>query len=347
MAKSGDKILIQALSGARTKRPPFWFMRQAGRYLPEYRELRSQMGGFWDLVFTPEKAARVTLQPIERFGMDGAILFSDILVIPHALGQRVSFRQGEGPVLDPLDYSKDLFGLEEGQIHERLAPVFRTLEITKANLPDKVTLIGFAGSPWTVATYMIESKGTPEKTKTLNFADQNPKKFQALIDLIVRSTLQYLEGQAEAGAEVLQLFDSWAGAIKQEDEFHRWVIEPTKTIVAGIKNSFPEIPVIGFPKGAGEFYKPYFRETGLDALNIDYDVDPVWAAKVLQPMGCIQGNLDPKFLVSGGDELIQQVKKIIGAFKGGPHVFNLGHGIVPETPVENVAEVSAFLKSLA
>lgn len=345
MAGSTQKILIKALKGERTKRPPFWFMRQAGRYLPEYRNLRAQMGGFWDLVFTPEKAAEVTLQPVERFGMDGAILFSDILVIPHALGQKVSFVAGEGPALEPLDFSSENFGLEEGRIEERLAPVFKTLKITREKLPAGATLIGFAGSPWTVATYMVESKGTPEKAATLSLANENPEKFQRLINIIVESTIVYLKNQIEAGAEALQLFDSWAGALKDENDFRRWSIEPTRKIVKAIKAAYPDIPLIGFPKGAGEFYKPYFKETGVDALNIDFDVEINWAARELQPLGCIQGNLNPQLLVKGGEALINETTKIINTFKGGPHVFNLGHGIVPETPPENVAKVAAFLKS--
>lgn len=339
-----DKILIRALRGERTERSPFWFMRQAGRYLPEYRALRSEMGGFWDLVFTPEKAAQVTVQPIERFGMDGAILFSDILVIPAALGQPVAFQPNMGPVLDPLDFDDENFGLDENHIEERLGSIYETIRLVKARLPEEVTLIGFAGSPWTVATYMIESKGTSEKTTTIKFATENPERFQKLIDLIVKTTIHYLIRQIEAGAEALQLFDSWAGALKDEEMFRKWSIEPTRKIVGALKEKYPEIPLIGFPKGAGDFYKPYFKETGLDALSIDYDVDLDWAAKELQAIGCLQGNLDPSLLVKGGEDLINQTGTILDKLKDGPHVFNLGHGIVPETPPENVGAVSEFLK---
>lgn len=342
---SNDKILIRALRGERTERSPFWFMRQAGRYLPEYRALRSEMGGFWDLVFTSEKAAEVTVQPVKRFGMDGAILFSDILVIPHALGQIVKFHPNLGPVLDPLDFEEENFGLNENHIEERLGSIYETIRQSKARLPKNVTLIGFAGSPWTVATYMIESKGTPEKTTTINFAKANPERFQKLINLITKTTVHYLSRQVEAGAEALQLFDSWAGALRDEAMFRKWSIEPTKQIVKAMKKIAPEVPLIGFPKGAGVFYKPYFSETGLDALSLDYDIDLDWAAKELHTIGCLQGNLDPSLLVEGGTRLIEQSSAILEKFKNGPHVFNLGHGIVPETPPENVDALSNFLKT--
>ena len=340
-----DTSLLKSLKGEKTNRLPFWFMRQAGRYLPEYRKLRAEMGGFWELVFTPEKAARVTLQPIEQFGMDGAILFSDILVIPHALGQKVTFHEKGGPILDPLDFNKENFGLREADIKESLGSIFKTIRLVKDDLADDKTLIGFAGSPWTVATYMIESKGSPTKEKTRGFARENPKKFQALLDFIIDSTFEYLVGQVKAGAEALQLFDSWAGVLTEEDEFRVWSIEPTKEIVSRLKAEIPNIPLIGFPKGAGKFYKVYFKETGLDAINIDYDVDPAWAAAELQPIGCVQGNLNPALLVEGGDRMLDEARKIIAALQDGPHVFNLGHGIVSPTLPENVAVLSEFLKS--
>lgn len=342
---SQEKILIRALKGEITERPPFWFMRQAGRYLPEYREIRAQMGGFWDLVFTPEKAAEVTLQPVERFGMDGAILFSDILVIPYALGQGVTFKDGIGPVLGPLNLERNNFGLSEDKVGEKLAPIYQTIKLVKEKLPQAVTLIGFAGSPWTVATYMIEGKGTPEKAETRKFAKENPERFQELIDLIVKTTILYLKGQVAAGAEALQLFDSWAGALKDQESFTRWSIEPTKKIVAAMKEAAPHIPLVGFPKGAGGLYKPYFKKTGLDAVNLDYDIDLDWAAKELAGLGCLQGNLNPKILVNGGEGLIFQTENILQKLGKGPHVFNLGHGIVPQTPPENVEKISAFLKT--
>ena len=344
--KTREKLLIQTLKGVRGARAPFWFMRQAGRYLPEYRELRSKAEGFWGLVYTPEKAARVTLQPIERFGMDGAILFSDILVVSAALGQEVAFKPGVGPVLEPLDFTVEQFGLSNNLKVEKIDPVFETIRRVKADLDDKTTLIGFAGSPWTVATYMVEGKGTPEKAGTLKFARENPARFQELCDLIIGTTVQYLLGQIEAGAEALQLFDSWAGALKKEEEFYPWCINPTKKIIDQIRKEAPGIPMIGFAKGVGPFYKDYFRETGLDAISIDYNVDLEWAAKELQPFGCLQGNLDPALLIEGGDKMMAQAEKILKTLEGGTHVFNLGHGIVPETPVENVAALSRFLKSL-
>lgn len=303
------------------------------------------MGGFWDLVYTPEKAAQVTLQPIERFGMDGAILFSDILVVPDALGQNVTFKEEIGPALDPLNFDLENFGLSTDQMAERLNPIFETIRTAKKDLNGETALIGFAGSPWTVATYMVESKGTPEKTKTLSFVKDNPEKFQKLINLIVDTTVYYLSEQVKAGAEVLQLFDSWAGALKSKDEFHAWSIVPTREIVRRMKTEAPDIPLIGFPKGAGEFYKDYFRMTGLDAISIDYDVDPIWAASELQPIGCVQGNLNPALLVEGGDAMLNQAGAILEAFSGGPHVFNLGHGIVPQTPPANVEALSRFLKT--
>ena len=303
------------------------------------------MGGFWDLVYTPEKAAQVTLQPIERFGMDGAILFSDILVVPGALGQNVTFKEGVGPVLDPLNFDLENFGLGTDQMAERMNPIFETIRTAKKDLNRETALIGFAGSPWTVATYMVESKGTPEKTKTLSFVKDNPEKFQNLISLIVDTTVYYLSEQVKAGAEVLQLFDSWAGALKSKDEFHAWSIAPTREIVRRMKTEAPDIPLIGFPKGAGEFYKDYFRMTGLDAISIDYDVDPIWAASELQPIGCVQGNLNPAFLVERGNAMLRQASAILETLSGGPHVFNLGHGIVPQTPPANVEALSRFLKT--
>lgn len=340
-----DTLLLQALKGKKTNRPPFWFMRQAGRYLPEYRKLRAELGGFWDLVFTPEKAARVTLQPIERFDMDGAILFSDILVIPYALGQQVSFQEKVGPVLSPLNFSKGDFGLRHADIEASLGSIFETIQLVKKELSTNKTLIGFAGSPWTVATYMVEGKGTPTKEKTRSFAQNKKEKFQDLINLIVDSTIEYLLGQVKAGAQALQLFDSWAGALADIDEFSCWSIAPTREIVLRLKKEIPHIPLIGFPKGAGEFSRVYFKETNLDAINIDYSVDLNWAVKELQPIGCVQGNLDPTLLVEGGNKLLEKVREIVTAFQNGPYVFNLGHGIVPETPPENVAALSAFLKS--
>lgn len=345
MTVKNPKILIKALSGEKTERPPFWFMRQAGRFLPEYRKVRAEMDGFWDLVFTPEKAARVTIQPVERFGMDAAILFSDILVIPYALGQDVKFVEGTGPVLGKLDFDAPGFGLDDSEGIEALSPIFETLRLTRAELPGEVTLIGFAGSPWTVATYMVEGKGTPKKQGTIDFANTDPEKFQHLVDVIVKNTVDYLLRQIEAGAEALQLFDSWAEALTSEDMFRRWSIEPTRQIVAAVKAKAPHIPIIGFPRGAGDKYRIYFEETGVDALSIDYDVDPDWAAKELQPLGCVQGNLDPMLLVEGGGKMMDQVAKIVTAFEKGPHVFNLGHGIVPQTPPENVMTVVEYLKA--
>lgn len=338
------KLLIRTLKGERGKRPPFWYMRQAGRYLPEYRELRAKMGGFWDLVFSPEQAAAVTLQPLERFGMDAAILFSDILVIPYALGQEVTFHPKVGPVMGPLDFSAPDLGLAGGRVGERLAPIFETIRVVKSKLPGDKALVGFAGSPWTVITYMVEGKGSPQKEKTRAFWREDRERFERLIGQVVEATVSYLSRQVEAGAEALQLFDSWAGALR-EDELEPLCIAPTRRIAEALKQRHPDVPLIGYPKGVGRRAKAYFAQSGVDAVSIDWKTDPVWAARHLQPLGCVQGNLDPGLLIGGGKKMLEAAEHILEVFSGGPHVFNLGHGITPDVPPENVAELSAFLRA--
>lgn len=342
MAPMSTKPLLAALKGTPQARPPIWLMRQAGRYLPEYRALRSAAGGFLDLCMDPEKAAEVTLQPVHRFGMDAAILFSDILIVPHALGQRLAFKEGEGPVLDTADLSR----LADGLIQDRVAPIYETVRRVKAGLPEGAALIGFAGSPWTVASYMVEGGGSRDyaAAKTMFFRD--PVRFQALIDRIVAATIEYLSGQIVAGAEAVQLFDSWAGALAEPD-FERWSIAPNAAIIAAIKARHPEIPVIAFPRGAGLLYPRFAETVGADAIGLDTAVPVEWARDTLQRRFCVQGNLDPLALAAGGDALRKEAGRILAALSDGPFVFNLGHGILPHTPPEHVAELVALVKGRA
>jgi uroporphyrinogen decarboxylase len=317
-------------------------MRQAGRYLPEYRALRKDAGSFLDLVYNPDFAIDVTLQPIRRFAMDAAILFSDILVIPHALGQKVAFKEGHGPVLEPLDPAAPLNGLDLENIHEILSPIYQTVKGVRADLPGGVALIGFAGAPWTVATYMVEGGGSPTHAKTKSWAYRDPEGFQTLIDLLVEASVEYLLAQIEAGAEAIQLFDTWAGSLP-ESAMRRWCIEPAKEITARLRQVHPDIPVIGFPRGVGPLYVEYARGTGVNCLGIDTALSPRWAAENLQPLAVVQGNLDPRLVVVGGEAMRQEARAILQALQGGPHIFNLGHGFVPETPPEHVAELSELL----
>jgi uroporphyrinogen decarboxylase len=337
-AGAADKPLLRALRGETLARPPIWLMRQAGRYLPEYRELRQKAADFLELCFTPGLAAEATLQPIRRYALDAAILFSDILVVAHALGQSVSFREGEGPVLSPIRSAAELRQLSLNAVAERVAPVFATVERVAALLPREVALIGFAGSPWTVASYMVEGGGSRDFAAVKGWAFADPGGFAGLIDRLVEATVIYLTGQISAGAEVVQLFDSWAGVLP-EAAFRRWVIEPTRRIVTALKEQFPRVPVIGFPRGAGLMYRAYFTETGVTALGLDATVPPAIARKTLQSLGPVQGNLDPLLLLTGGEAMAQGVRDILEAFCDGPFVFNLGHGILPGTPPEHVTEL--------
>jgi uroporphyrinogen decarboxylase len=316
-------------------------MRQAGRYLPEYRALRADKGGFLELVYDAEAAAEVTLQPIRRFGFDGAILFSDILIVPHALGQDLRFEAGEGPRLSPPLVDAALGALEA--VPARLEPIFRTVDKVKAALPPEVTFLGFAGSPWTVATYMIAGQGSKEQAEARRYAYRDPLAFAAIIDAIAEMTVDYLAGQIEAGVEAVQLFDSWSGSLAPA-QFERWVIAPTARIVAGLKQRHPDVPIIGFPKGAGGKLAAYARETGVDAIGLDETVNPEWAAAALPKQLPVQGNLDPLALIAGGEALEKAVQRIISAFEDRPHVFNLGHGILPETPIAHVEQLLRLVR---
>lgn len=317
-------------------------MRQAGRYLPEYRALRAEKGGFLELVYDSEAAAEITLQPVRRFGFDGAILFSDILIVPYAMGQKLAFLEGEGPHLSPRLLDAALSGLEAAP--KRLEPIYRTLELVRARLDPHQTMLGFAGSPWTVATYMVAGEGSRDHHATRALAYRDPAAFQAIVDAVVDLTVEYLVGQAEAGAEAVQLFDSWAGSLAPA-EFERWVVAPNAAITARFKARCPDVPVIGFPKGAGEKLPVYARETGVDAVGIDETVDPVWAARELPAGMPVQGNLDPLLLLSGGDRLEQAARRILDAFAARPHVFNLGHGIDKETPIAHVERLLEVVRA--
>jgi uroporphyrinogen decarboxylase len=331
-----DRPLLAVLRGERRDPPPVWLMRQAGRYLPEYRALRADKGGFLELVNDSAAAAEVTLQPIERFGFDGAILFSDILMIPSALGQTLTFGPGEGPRLSPALVDHALDALEPAM--ERLSPVYETVRQVRARLPERTTFLGFAGSPWTVATYMVAGQGSKEQGETRRMAYRDPMAFGAIIDRLVESTTDYLSRQIEAGVDAVQLFDSWSGSLAPR-EFERWVIAPTAAIVDRLRARHPEAPIIGFPKGAGGKLPAYARETGVDALGLDETVDPVWANATLPENLPVQGNLDPLALIAGGAALDDAIDAIRGAFPERPHVFNLGHGILPDTPIAHVEQL--------
>jgi uroporphyrinogen decarboxylase len=342
-ADSALKPMLQALAGKVLSRPPIWLMRQAGRYLPEYRQIRSGVGSFLDLCFTPDIAVEVTLQPIRRFSFDAAILFSDILVVPHALGQEVSYHEGEGPVLAPLRTVGDIARLQPARLPEVLAPIYETVRRLAVSLPDQVALIGFAGAPWTVATYMVEGGKSRDFNFTRLWAYRDPDGFSRLIDCLVTATGEYLQTQVAAGAEIIQLFDSWAGVLP-EAEFVRWVIEPTRRIVSALRRLHPDLPIIGFPRGAGALYPRYFLETGVTAVSLDTGVSPSWARTALQATGPVQGNLDPLALVAGGAAMANATAEILASLASGPFIFNLGHGIVPETPLEHVAELVARVR---
>lgn len=331
--KASSKSLLATLRGVRQERPALWLMRQAGRYLPEYRALRATKGGFLELCYDPEAAAEVTLQPIRRFGFDGAILFSDILVVPHALGQRLWFETGEGPRLAPPLVDSALASLEAAP--ERLDAVYATVARVAAALPPQTTFLGFAGSPWTVATYMVAGQGSKDQAAARRMALSDPAAFGAIIDAIVDLSVTYLSGQIEQGIEAVQLFDSWAGSLSPA-EFERWVIAPNAEIVRRLKALHPDTPIIGFPKGAGGKLAAYARGVGADAIGLDETVDPAWANDILPGHLPVQGNLDPLALVAGGPALDAAIDRILAAFPERPHIFNLGHGIVPDTPIAHV-----------
>ncbi|MGE5260366.1 MAG: uroporphyrinogen decarboxylase [Actinomycetota bacterium] len=341
-----DSPLLKALSGQPNSPPPIWLMRQAGRYLPEYREVRSRVASFLDLCCRPDLAAEVTLQPLRRFDLDAAIVFSDILIVPYALGQRVEFVEGEGPRLDPIKDGRALAKLDRDGAERGLLPVYETLERVCANLPRNVPVIGFCGAPWTVATYMIEGRGSKDQAEARLFAYREREVFQGLIDLLVETSAGYLLNQVNAGASALQIFDSWAGSLP-EDEFARWCIEPTRRIVERLNGSAPGVPVIGFPRGSGPLAVRYAKETGVDAISCDTSLPLAWIRDELQPLLPVQGNLDPLLLVAGGPELDAHVKSILASLGQGPFIFNLGHGIQPETPIAHVERLIKLVKTEA
>jgi uroporphyrinogen decarboxylase len=332
--------LLRALAGERLERPAWWLMRQAGRYLPEYRALRAKAGSFVEFCKSPALAAEATLQPVRRFGMDAAILFSDILLVAAALGQPLDYGD-DGPQLAPLDPKDGLATLYRGSI-SALDPVYETVRLVRAALPPEVALIGFAGAPWTVATYMVEGRSSRDFIAIKTWAYSDPAGFGALIDLLVETTVAYLAGQIAAGADVVQLFDSWAGVLP-EDEFARVVIAPTRAIVDRVKERFPSVPIIGFPRGAGLLYERYAAESGVDALSIDTMVPVGFARDRLASCLPLQGNLDPLALLVGGAALAEGVARIRAAFGDGAFVFNLGHGVLPQTPPEHVAALGRLL----
>ena len=333
---SDDRPLMRALRGETQAVPPVWLMRQAGRYLPEYRATRAKAGSFLDLCYTPELATEVTLQPLRRYGLDAAILFADILLVPQALGADLSFVEGEGPRLSTITGAADLARLRPADaIHETLAPVYESVRQIRAALPPEVPLIGFAGAPWTVATYMIAGRGTPDQAPARALLYRDPATFDALMALIEAATINYLLAQIEAGAEVVKLFDSWAGSLPGPF-FARYGIAPARRIAAALRAAHPGVPVIGFPRGAGAGTLAYAAEAGVQAIALDTAVDPAWAARALQPTLCVQGNLDPLLLVVGGAALDAAARAIARAFAGGPHIFNLGHGITPDADPGNV-----------
>lgn len=335
------KPLLAVLKGGKSERKPLWLMRQAGRYLPEYRALRAEKGGFLALACDPEAACEITLQPIRRFGFDGAILFSDILMVPWALGQDLRFEAGEGPHLSPALVDASLAALE--RVEARLEPVYRTVEKVSLSLPAETTFLGFAGSPWTVSTYMVAGHGSRDQGEARRFAYRDPQAFGAIVDAIGELTVDYLSRQIEAGVEAVQLFDSWSGSLSPQ-QFEQWVIAPNARIVAALKARHPDVPVIGFPKGAGAKLGAYARETGVDAIGLDETVDPAWAHQILPETMPVQGNLDPLALIAGGEALESAVHRILSSLAERPHVFNLGHGILPDTPISNVEHLIQLVR---
>jgi len=341
---TGSQVpLLSVLTGETCSPPPMWLMRQAGRYLPEYREVRKTVPSFLDLCLTPKLAAEVTLQPLRRFPFDASIVFSDILIVPFALGQPVAFVEGEGPKLDPIRDGAALARLDPAVAVAELSPVYETVERVVAELPEAVPLIGFCGAPWTVATYMVEGAGSKDQAAARALAYRDPSLFQAMIDMIVETSTTYLLGQVAAGCRALQIFDSWSGSVP-EDAFSRWCIAPTKEIVARVKRQEPEIPIIGFPRGAGPSAVRYARETGVDGVGCDTSLPLAWIGEALQSLVPVQGNLDPVLLAAGGPELDIRVGQILAELGQGPFIFNLGHGILPDTPIAHVERLVRLVK---
>jgi uroporphyrinogen decarboxylase len=341
MIKGDNKLLLTALQKRKANRAPFWFMRQAGRYLPEYRQLRSRHKNFLEFCYTPEAASEATLQPIHRFGMDGAIIFSDILVVPHALGANVRFEEGHGPILEPIRTAEALKKLNANELEIKLAPVYQALKLTRAALPGEVALIGFVGAPWTIACYMVEGKSSKDFAQVK--ALENQLFFPDMINILTEAAIQHAIHQIEAGAEIIQIFDSWAGLLGGES-YRQWVINPTKKIVAALKAKFPQVPVIGFPRQSGSKFLDYARETGVNAVSFDDSVPLDWVKNSLQPHMVVQGCLNPQLLANDKKAAIDETRNIIAALRDKPFVFNLGHGILPHTPIENVQAICEFIK---
>lgn len=330
------KKILRALAGETLQTPPIWMMRQAGRYLPEYRATRVEAGDFLSLCYNSDLAAEVTLQPIRRYGFDAAILFADILLLPQALGADLWFETGEGPRLSTITREEEfttLKGIDD--IHDTLAPIYETVRILSRELPKETTLIGFAGAPWTVATYMIAGRGTPDQGPAHALKAENRALFEKIIDRLTRSTVEYLAQQIEAGAEVVKLFDSWAGSLEGQD-FHDFALTPAKQIIAALKARYPDVPIIAFPREAGNNYIGFAKATGADCVAVDNSVSPEWVAEHVQIHGCVQGNLKSSHMVSGGQALIDETRHVVAALSKGPHIFNLGHGITPDADPENV-----------
>ena len=330
------KTILRALAGEVLPTPPIWMMRQAGRYLPEYRATRAQAGDFLSLCYTPDLAAEVTLQPIRRYGFDAAILFADILLLPQALGPKLWFAEGEGPRMETTTTMEQVKALKpKSAIHDTLSPVYETVRILARELPPETTLIGFAGAPWTVATYMIAGRGSKDQGAAHALKNTDRATFAALIDIITDATVDYLSEQVKAGAEVVKLFDSWAGSLKGDD-FTDFALKPAARIIAALKDRHPGLPIIAFPREAGNGYIGFAKASGADCVALDNSVTPEWGAANVQKDGCVQGNLAPEHMVTGGDALVQATRHVVQAFRGGPHIFNLGHGITPDANPENV-----------
>lgn len=340
-----QKTLLRALKGDALAPPPVWLMRQAGRYLPEYRATRAKAGDFLSLCYNPDLATEVTLQPIRRYDFDASILFADILLVPQALGADLWFVTGEGPRLSTVTTQTDLDALGPAEdIHDTLAPIYQTVRNLRTDLPSHTTLIGFAGAPWTVATYMIAGRGTPDQGPAKALIAENRPLFEALLTRITEATIGYLLAQVEAGAEVIKIFDSWAGALTGAD-FDRYITAPTQTITTALRAAHPHLPIIGFPRGAApDQIESFTRATGVDCIALGTEVDRAWAASTLRPLACVQGNLDPRLMVTGGDELVAATQQIAADFSGAPHIFNLGHGITPDADPDNVHRMLEALR---
>jgi uroporphyrinogen decarboxylase len=335
--------LLDVFAGRSLSPPPVWLMRQAGRYLPEYRAVREKAGGFLDLCYAPELAAEVTLQPIRRYGFDAAILFADILVVPDALGQQVEFLEGEGPRLGPIRSEREIARLNAQATRPKFGRVFETVAKVRGELPDATALIGFCGAPWTVATYMVGGQGSADQAEARFWAYRDPSGFQRLIDLLVDVSVDYLSGQVSAGADVLQIFDSWAGSLP-DDQFERWVVAPTKAMAARLKERHPNVPVVGFPRGAGARASAYVAKTGVDGISCDTAMPLELMAGELSGKAVVQGNLDPLLVAAGGEAMAHRVGEILAAHAGKRFIFNLGHGIVPQTPPDNVARLVELVR---